>query len=83
MGLVDTWLRHPECHVHLLLPSVFHVYLAKCYLKVYINQVYCFVVVSVVCVYYLGKEIEQACQAATFVFEAVLSLQAGYSSPFV
>ena len=34
----------------------------------------CFIVVGVICVNDLGKEIEQACQAATFVSEAMLGI---------
>ena len=45
-------------------------YLVKCFLKVQIDKIYCFIVVGVICVYDLGKEIEQACQAATFVSKA-------------
>ena len=47
-------------------------YLVKCILKVQIDNIYRFIVVCVICVYDLGKEIEQACRAATFVPEAVL-----------
>ena len=47
-------------------------YLVKCVLKVQIDKINCFIVVCVICVYDLGKEIEQACQAATFVSEAML-----------
>ena len=46
--------------------------LVKCFLKVQIDKIYCFIVVRVICVYDLGKKIEQACQAATFVSEAML-----------
>ena len=48
-------------------------YLVKCFLKVQIDKIYCFIiVVRVICVYDLGKEIQLACQAATFVSEAML-----------
>ena len=47
-------------------------YLVKCFLKVQIDKIYCFIVVHVICVYDLGKEIQQACQAATLVSEAML-----------
>ena len=47
-------------------------YLIKCFLKVQIDKIYYFIVVSVLCVYDLGKEIEQAYHAATFVSEAIL-----------
>ena len=47
-------------------------YLVKFFLKVQIDKIYCFIVVRVICVYDLGKEIQQACQAATFVSEAML-----------
>ena len=40
--------------------------------KVQIDKIYWFVVVRVICVYDLGKEIQKACQAATFVSEAIL-----------
>ena len=49
-------------------------YLVKCFLKVQIDKIYCFIVVCVICVYGLGKEIEQACPAATFVSEAILEV---------
>ena len=42
-------------------------YLVKCFLKVQIDKIYCFIVVGVIFIYDLGKEIEQACQAASFV----------------
>ena len=41
-------------------------------LKVQIDKIYCFIVVRVICVYDLGKEIPQACQAATFASEVML-----------
>ena len=44
-------------------------YLVKCFLKVQIDKIYRFIIVRV---YDLGIEIEQACQAATFVSEAML-----------
>ena len=47
-------------------------YFVKCFLKVQIDMIYCFIVVRVVCVYDLVKKIEQACQAATFVSEAAM-----------
>ena len=40
--------------------------------KVQIDKIYCFVVVRVICVYDLGKEIQQACHSAMFVSEAIL-----------
>ena len=46
--------------------------LVKCFLKVQLNKIYCFIFVCVICVYDFGKEIKQACQAATFVSEAML-----------
>ena len=49
-------------------------YLLKWFLKVHIDKIYSFIVVGVICVYDLGKEIEQACQAATFVSEAMLGV---------
>ena len=36
------------------------------------TKIYRCIVVCVICVYDMGKEIEQACQAATFVLEAML-----------
>ena len=47
-------------------------YLVRCFLKVQIGKIYCFIVFRVICVYDLDKEIQQACQAATFVSEALL-----------
>ena len=47
-------------------------YLAKRTLKVQIEKIYCFIVVRVICVYDLRKKIDQACQPATFVSEAML-----------
>ena len=38
------------------------------------RQDYCFIVVRVTCVYDLGKEIRQPCQAAMFVSEAMLTV---------
>ena len=43
-------------------------------LTVQIDKIYCFFVVGVVCACDLGKEIEQAFQAATFVSEAMLGV---------
>ena len=43
-------------------------------LKVQIDKIYCFIVVGVICVNDLGKEIELACQAATFGSEAMLGI---------
>ena len=37
-------------------------------------MIYCFIVVRVICVYDVGEEIEQACQAATFVSEDMLTV---------
>ena len=48
--------------------------LVKCFLKVQIDKFNCFIVVGVICVNDLGKEIEQACQAATFVSEVMLGV---------
>ena len=48
--------------------------LVKCILKVQIDKIYCFIVVGVLSVNDLCKEIEQACQAATFVSEAMLGV---------
>ena len=50
-------------------------YLVKCFLKVQIDKIYRFIVVRVMRVYDLGIEIEQACQAATFVSEAMLRVK--------
>ena len=47
-------------------------YLVKCFLKVQIDKIYFFIVVRVIYVYDLGKEIQQACQAATFASEAMV-----------
>ena len=47
-------------------------YLVKCFLKVQIDKIYHFIIVRVIRVYDLGIKIEQACQAATFVSEAML-----------
>ena len=47
-------------------------YPVKCFLKIQIDKIYCFTVVGVICVNDLGKEIEQTCQAAMFVSEAML-----------
>ena len=49
-------------------------YLVKCFLKIQIEMIYCFIVVGVICVYDLDKEIEQACPADTFVSEAMLGV---------
>ena len=49
-------------------------YLVKCFLKVQTDKICCFIVASVICVYDLGIKIEQACQAATFVSEAMLGV---------
>ena len=49
-------------------------YLVNCILKVQIDKIYCFIVVGVICVHDSGKEIAQACQAATFVSEAMLGV---------
>ena len=49
-------------------------YLVRCFLNVQIDKIYCFFVVGVIYVYDLGKEIEQGCQAATFVSEAMLGV---------
>ena len=46
--------------------------LVKYFLKVKTDKIYRFIVVNVICVYDLDKEIEQACQASTFVSEAML-----------
>ena len=48
-------------------------YLVKCFLKAQIDKIYRFIVVCVICVYDFVKEIQLACQAATFVSEAMLS----------
>ena len=47
-------------------------YLVKCFLKVQRDKIYRFIVAGVLRVNDLGKEIQQACQAATFVSEAML-----------
>ena len=49
-------------------------YLVKCFLQVQIDKFYCFIVVGVICVNDLCKEFEKACQAATFVSEAMLGV---------
>ena len=49
-------------------------YLVKCFLKLLIDKIYCFIVVRVICVCDMGKENEQACQAATFVSEVMLTV---------
>ena len=49
-------------------------YHVKCFLKVQIDKIYCFIILGVICVNDLGKEIEQACQAATFVSKAMLGV---------
>ena len=49
-------------------------YLVKCFLKVQIDKINCFILVGVICVIDLGKEIEQACQAATVVSEVMLGV---------
>ena len=47
-------------------------YLVKCFFKVLIDKINRFIVVCVTCFYDLGKEIEQACQAAPFISESML-----------
>ena len=47
-------------------------YLVKCFFKVQIDKIYHFIIVRVIRVYDLGIEFVQACQAATFVSEAML-----------
>ena len=47
-------------------------YLVKCFLKVQIDKIYRFIIVRIIRVDDLGIEIEQACQAAMFVSEAML-----------
>ena len=64
--LLLDWLMHTRWH------TSFMWYLVKCFLKVQIDKIYCFIVVHVICVNDLGKEIQQACQEATFVSEAML-----------
>ena len=49
-------------------------YLVKCFLKDQIDKIYRFIVVRVICIYALGNEIEQACQAAMLVSEAMLKI---------
>ena len=46
-------------------------YLVKCFLKAQVDKIYRFIIVRVICVYDLSKKIEQHCQAATFVSEAM------------
>ena len=41
-------------------------------MKVQIDKIYRFIIVRVIRVYHLGIELEHACQAATFVSEAML-----------
>ena len=48
-------------------------HIVKCFLKVNIDKICCFIVVGVICVKDLGNEIEQACQSATFVSNAMLA----------
>ena len=57
--------------------------LVKCILKVQIDNIYCIIVVRVMCVYDLGKEIEQTCQAAAFVSKEILSHLSGIHSKCV
>ena len=38
------------------------------------DEIYRFIIVRAICGYDLGKEIQQACQAATFVSEAMLKV---------
>ena len=47
-------------------------YLVKCFLKVQIDKIYHCIIVHVLRVCDFGIEIEQDCQAATFVSEAML-----------
>ena len=47
-------------------------YLVKWFLKVQIDMIFHFIIVYVICVYDLSKEIQQACQAAMFVSDAML-----------
>ena len=47
------------------------------FLKVQIDKIYHFIVVNVIHVNDVGIDIEQACQAATFVFEAMLRVRSG------
>ena len=49
-------------------------YLVKCFLKVQRDKIYRSIVAGVLHVYDLGKEIEQACQVATFVFRTMLGV---------
>ena len=49
-------------------------YLVKCFLKVQIDKIYRFIIVRGIRVYDLGIEIEQACQTASFVSEAMLTV---------
>ena len=68
----STWLHHLECRVHWRVALVFHVVPCQMILKVEIDKIYTFSVARVICVNDLGKEIVLACQAATFVAEAML-----------
>ena len=47
-------------------------YLIKCLLKVQVDEVHCFLVTSVIGVNDMGKEVKQACSAASLVSEAML-----------
>ena len=44
-------LQHIECFVYWLLPIDFHAVLVKCFLKIQIHKINCFVVVRVIYVY--------------------------------
>ena len=49
-------------------------YRVKFFLKVQLDKIYSFIVVRVICVYdFRAEEIEQACQAVTYVSEAMYS----------
>ena len=47
-------------------------FLVKCLLKVQVDEVHCFVFTCVVGVNDTGKDVKQACLAATLVSEAML-----------
>ena len=50
-------------------------YIAKCFLKVQVDEVHCFVVTRVVGVNDIGKEVKQSCLAAALVSEAMFKVR--------
>ena len=69
------WLNRLECRLHCILALVFHMVPCQMLSKIQKYKIYRFIVVSVMCVYDFCEEIEQACQAATFVSEAMLRVK--------